>query len=155
MLFLIFQLGNDRYALEADRVIEVLPLVELKSLPHAPRGVAGIFNLRGRPVPAVDLSELSFGTPSRERLTTRIIVIEHTDGSGQSRPLGLIAEQVTQTVRKETEDFIDSGVSLSSAPYLGPVFMDHKGPVRWLYAQRLISEPIRELLSAGLPVSCP
>ena len=38
MLFLLFQLGNDRYALDASRVVEVLPLVELKHLPLAPRG---------------------------------------------------------------------------------------------------------------------
>ena len=146
MLFLIFQLGKDRYAVEANRVLEVLPLVELKKLPQAPKGVAGIFNLRGRPVPAVDLNELSFGTPSRERLTTRIVVIEHTDAGGQTHPLGLIAEQVTQTLRKESRDFVDSGVSLAAAPYLGPVLMDGKGPIQWLHANGLISEPIRELL---------
>jgi len=50
MLFLLFQLGQDRYALEASRVIEVLPLVSLKRIPQAPRGVAGLFNYRGRPV---------------------------------------------------------------------------------------------------------
>ena len=29
-MFLLFQLGNDRYVLEASRVVEVLPLLELK-----------------------------------------------------------------------------------------------------------------------------
>ena len=113
MLFLTFQLGRDRYAIEAGRVLEVLPLLTLKRLPQAPSGVAGLFNLRGRPVPAIDLNELSFGRPAAERLTTRIILIEHTDSKGRKHPLGLIAEQVTQTIRKEPTDFVNPGVNIA------------------------------------------
>ena len=75
MLFLLFQLGNDRYVLEASRVVEVVPLLELKQLPRAPKGVAGIFKYRGRPVPAVDLCALTLGRPASERLSTRIIIV--------------------------------------------------------------------------------
>ena len=148
MLFLIFQLGKDRYALEANRVQEVLPLLELKRLAHAPRGVAGIFTLRGRPVPAIDLNELTFSQPARERLTTRIIVVQHTDANGVPQPLGLVAECVTQTLRKEPKDFINSGLTLTAAPYLGPLLMDEQGPIQWLHAEHLLPEPTRlQLLS--------
>ena len=34
-------------------------------------------------------------------------------------------------------------------PYLGPVLMDKLGPIQWLTPQRLLSEPMRELLFAG------
>ena len=40
MLFLVFRLGNDRYAIEATQVVEVLPLVNWKCVPRAPAGVA-------------------------------------------------------------------------------------------------------------------
>jgi chemotaxis-related protein WspB len=145
-LFLIFKLGKDRYAVEANRVLEVLPLLAIKRLPQAPRGVAGIFNLRGQPVPALDLNELAFGDPARERLTTRIIVVLHADSTGRNHPLGLIAENVTQTVRKNPKDFVDPGVSISGAPYLGPIVMDAAGPIQWLNSQQLLSAPIRDLL---------
>lgn len=154
MLFLIFQLGQDRYALEASRVLEVLPLLALKRLPQAPRGVAGIFNLRGCPVPAIDLNELTFGQPTRERLTTRIILVNYPDANGRNHPLGLIAEQVTQTIHKEPNDFVNSGLTIAGAPYLGPMIMDARGPIQWLHAQHLLSEPIRQLLfseTAALP----
>ena len=101
MLFLLFQLGHDRYALEASRVLEVLPLLELKRLPGAPMGVAGIFNYRGRPVPAVDLSELTLGQPASERLSTRIVVINYPDETGKFQPLGLIAEHATEIIRRD------------------------------------------------------
>jgi len=146
MLFLTFQLGKDRYAIEANRVMEVLPLLEIKRLPHAPKGVVGIFNLRGQPVPALDLNELTFGQPARERLTTRILLIQHTDSDGKQRPLGLIAECVTQTLRKEPAEFVSPGVSLKSAPYLGPVLMHDPEPIQWLRTEHLVSEPIQKLL---------
>jgi len=40
-LFLLFQLGADRYALAADSVGEVLPLVTIKALPGSPRRSRG------------------------------------------------------------------------------------------------------------------
>jgi len=146
MLFLIFKLGKDRYAVEANRVLEVLPLLAIKRLPQAPRGVAGIFNLRGHPVPALDLNELAFGQPARERLSTRIIVVMHADSTGRNHPLGLIAENVTQTVRKNPKDFVDPGVTIARAPYLGPIVMDADGPIQWLNSQQLLPPPIRDLL---------
>ena len=44
MLFLLFELGRDRYALDALQVAEVLPLLALKEMPLAPPGVAGLLN---------------------------------------------------------------------------------------------------------------
>src|SRR5262249_24703680 len=96
MLFLLFQLGTDRYALEASRVVEVVPLLEMKRLPSAPKGVAGLFNYRGHPVPAVDLRELSLGEPARERMSTPIIVVKCPGADGAEQLLGLIAEQATE-----------------------------------------------------------
>src|SRR6266850_6687078 len=89
MLYVLFQLGNDRYALEARRVVEVVPLLTLKKIPQAPKGVAGIFVFRGRPVPALDLCELTFGRPAHERLSTRIIVVNCADeGEGMKHEGG-------------------------------------------------------------------
>jgi len=146
MLFLLFQLGNDRYALDAHRVVEVVPLLALKRVPLAPKGVAGIFNYRGRPVPAVDLSELTLGQPANERLSTRIVIIQYPDAGGHHRLLGLVAEHVTQTLRTDARHFVDSGLKIGSAAYLGPILMDAKGPIQWLHEQRLLSEPVRDLL---------
>jgi chemotaxis-related protein WspB len=146
MLFLLFQIGNDRYALEASQVVEVVPLLTLNKIPQAPKGVAGFFYYRGRPVPAVDLCELNRSQPARERLSTRIIVVNHPDAGGNNRLLGLIAEQATGLLRKETRDFADPGMRIGIAPYLGPVIMDEQGVIQWIQEQRLLSENVRDLL---------
>src|SRR5947209_19227584 len=116
MLFLLFQLGKNRYALEASRVVEVVPMLALNQLPQAPKGVAGIFNYRGRPVPAVDLCELATGSPARERLSTRIVIVKHGSGNDPGRMLGLIAEKATEMLRTNPQDFVDPGVSFAAAP---------------------------------------
>ena len=146
MLFLLFQLGRDRYALEASRVVEVVPLLELKRLPQAPPGVAGIFDYRGRPVPAIDLAEMTAGRPSSERLSTRIIVVSYHDAVGTGHLLGLVAEHATETLRREARDFVESGLKIGAAPYLGPVLMDSQGAIQWVNEQRLLPEPVRQLL---------
>src|SRR3954469_14575780 len=127
MLFLLFELGADRYALDARQVAEVLPLVTIKHIPQAPPSVAGIFNYRGTPVPVVDVSQLALGRAAERRLSTRIVLVNHTDDEGKPRLLGLIVERVTQTARHEETDFVPSGVSSEGAAYLGPVATDERG----------------------------
>ena len=145
MLFLLFQLGSERYALDASRVVEVVPLLCLQRLPQAPPGVAGVFNYRGQPVPAVDLSQLTMGEPAQECLSTRIIIVNYPDREGRPHLLGLIAEHATETFRAEASDFIEHGMKVG-APYLGPVFVGPKGPIQWVREQRLLSEPVRDSL---------
>jgi chemotaxis-related protein WspB len=146
MLFLLFQLGSDRYALEASRVVEVVPLLELRRLPQAPRGVAGIFNYRGQLVPAVDLCALMSGQPASERLSTRIIIVNLPDRRGARRLIGLVAEHATEMLRKKPEDFVDSGIRIATAPYLGPVLLDAQGSIQWVHEQTLLAEPLRDVL---------
>lgn len=150
MLFLLFQLGDDRYAIEASRVVEVLPLLSLKRLPQGPENVAGIFNYRGQPVPAVDLSQLTLGRPASERLSTRIIVVRHPDSAGHDRLLGLVAENTTETLRADPQDFIATGVKSGNAPYLGPLLMDPHGPIQWVQTRLLLPKPIRELVFSAV-----
>lgn len=146
MLFLVFQLGKDRFLMEARRVVEVLPLVEFKGLPQAPPWLAGLFDYRGTPVPIVDLSALALGRPARRCLSTRI-VLAHGRG-GASGLIGLIAEQATQTLRCDDAQFVDSGVSYEAAPYLGPVLRDAEGLLQRIELDRLLSQPMLALLGA-------
>lgn len=146
MLFLLFHLGKDRYVLEARHVIEVLPLLELKRIPEAPPGVAGIFNYRGRPVPAIDLNQLALGQPASDLLSTRIIIINYPDESGKFHPLGLIAERATEIIRREASEFSQPGLKFGEAPYLGPVLTDNQGVIQWVHDQRLLTDNMRDIL---------
>ena len=146
MLFLCFQLGDDRYALDCNQVVEVVPLLGLKRIPQAPRAVAGVFNYRGAPVPVVDLSELALGRPAHRHMSTRIVVVRYPDSEGTEHLLGLIAEKATETVRRDAADFRDSGVVNEDAPYLGPVAADSKGLLQWIEVKKLLPPAVRDVL---------
>src|SRR5215210_1359987 len=105
MLFLLFQLGDQRFAMDIKQVAEVLPLVEITALPQAPDGVAGVFQYRGAPVPAIDLSQLTLGQPAPHPLNTRILLVRYPDEAGDTHLLGLIAEKATETARRDRSDF--------------------------------------------------
>lgn len=146
MLFLLFQLGEDRYALPANRVVEVLPLVGLKEFPQAPAGVAGAFSYRGQPVPVIDLIQLCLGRPARLRLSTRIILVNYPDDAGQNHLLGLMAERANETIRREPGEFAPSGVINPAAPYLGPIAANDRGLIQWIEVRQLLPPHARAVL---------
>ena len=146
MLFLQFQLGQDRYVLASSEVVEVLPLLGIKQIPQAPAGVVGVFNYRGKPVPVIDLSELALGRPARRHMSTRIIIVLHPGGNGELHLLGLIVEKATETVHLDPADFADSGVVIGDAPYLGSVATDSNGLVQRIEVTRLLPTAVREVL---------
>jgi chemotaxis-related protein WspB len=146
MLFLIFELGKDRYALDVRQIAEVMPLVGVKQIPKAPQAMKGLFNYRGAPVPVVDLSQLTLGRPSARRLSTRIVLVHYPDPSGRTHLLGLIAERATQTARHEPSEFVASGITNAGAPYLGPVVTDARGLLQWIDVRTLLPPSFRDLL---------
>jgi chemotaxis-related protein WspB len=143
MLFLLFHLNEDRYVLDARQVIEVLPLIRILPVPQAPREVAGLFNYRGTFVPAVDLSQVMLGRPSRQRLHTRLIVVSHADEGGATQLLGLIAERVTETLNLAKDDFSASGLTL---PHLGLVATEGERLTQRVEVGQLLPASLRNLL---------
>ena len=146
MLFLLFQLGQDRYALEASQVAEVLPLVSITPIPQAPAGVAGICNYHGVPVPVIDVSALMLGQPAQRRLSTRILLVYYPDDNGEKHLLGFIAEKAVETVRREPTDFRASGITNDAAASLGPVAIDAHGLVQWIAMHKLLPASVRHVL---------
>ena len=100
MLFLIFELGKDRYALDVRQIAEVLPLVAVKQIPRAPKAMNGLFDYRGAPVPVIDLSQLTLGRPATRRLSTRIVLVHYPDKTGRTHLLGLVAEKATEIMHR-------------------------------------------------------
>lgn len=58
MLLLSFYIGDEKYAILAKDIIEILPLVELKKIPKAPDFILGLIDYRGTPSPVIDLCNL-------------------------------------------------------------------------------------------------
>jgi len=75
MLLLICRAAENLYAIDVARVVEVVPKINLRRLPHAPGFLAGVFDYRGTVVPVVDLGVLLGSESCRDQLSTRIILV--------------------------------------------------------------------------------
>ena len=146
MVYLLFQIGADRYALEAAGIAAVEPLVRWKRIPQAAAGVAGVVDYHGQPVPVVDLSAMALGQPAQASLSTRLVLVQYRCSDGVERLLGLLAEKATETARYESGDFQDPGVAAEGAPYLGPVVRDARGIVQRVEVARLLTPEVRDTL---------
>ena len=146
MLYLLLEVAGQQYAVEATRVVEVLPLVQVTVVPRAPTEVAGIFSFRGRPVPLIDLRRLTLRRPARPKFSTRIILVADNAADGAEHLIGIIAERVTETTRRSPEEFKDTGFSNPATPYLGGVATATGGLVQLLDVQRLLPAATREML---------
>lgn len=146
MLYLLLRMGSGRYALEARRIVEVVPMVEFRPLPHAAPHVAGVFDYRGAMVPVIDLCRLATPETCRALLTTRIVLVDYPGQDGTSHVLGLLAEQVTETVKLKDGDFQSSGIEVPDAPYLGELARIDGEMVQHLAVERLLPDDLREQL---------
>ena len=132
MLVLLFYLGNIMYTMKCDRVREVAPIVPLKEVPHAPDYVAGLFNFRGVIVPVIDLRLLIQGKPCEMRMSTRVILVDYVREDNTPYILGLMAERVTETARRDESAFVSPGLKLAGAPYLGGLMMEEKEMIQYV-----------------------
>jgi chemotaxis-related protein WspB len=138
MLFLVLHIDRTRYALNTGQITEILPVVELNPIPHAPPGVAGAANYRGAPLPVVDLVQVMTGRSSRSSLNTRLIVVTYTDSHARRHRLGVIAEGATDMVRMNPMDFGPYGNATEATAYLGPVAVDNRGMIQWIDPSKLL-----------------
>ena len=132
MLALLFYISDVKYIIKCEKIREIAPVVVLKTVPHAPDYFAGYFNYRGEIVPVIDLCRLIQGTPCRARLSSRIILVDYRARGGASYILGVMAEQVTETIKKPGDAFQKPGIRSKEAPYLGGIVMDNGEMIQYI-----------------------
>jgi chemotaxis-related protein WspB len=145
MLLLTFRIHEALYAVDASQVVEVIPRVEPRPVPHAPDYFAGVFNYRGAIVPAVDLGLLLGATPCRSRLSTRIILAGDSTVTGTL--VGLIAESVSDVRTLANNSAAFPPLHLRQAPYLGPVVQLNDELIQLIAINELLPDSLRLALS--------
>ena len=148
MLFIIFKAGKASYALEAHRVIEVIPIVTLRACPGAPDYIAGLANYRGIGVPIVDLGRLVDRTPCAVYLSTRIILTPYAGKGNQQRVIGILAETVTNTMEREEADFSQNTVAAPGASGLDKLAVNGAGFIQRVVVEQLVPKELEQMLFA-------
>ena len=127
MLVLTFQVDQVPYAVPVSQVIEVIPRVELRQVPHSPRCLLGLLHYRGSAIPVIDLGLLLGGSACVDRLDTRILLVRTSLGPNGDNRLGLVAERVNDLVDVDADRPAMHAPAMLHAPYLGRVFETTSG----------------------------
>lgn len=159
MLFLLFELDGERYALDAREIAHVLPLAPVRPFPGTPAYIAGVIDHEGAPVPVVDLPMLALGRPARTLMSTRLVLVYLRDEGSESvhadtappRRLALLLEGATRTQPMAAERFAEGGIATPDARWLGPIARDEHGYVQWVKVQHLLDARARALLYPDPP----
>ncbi len=109
--YLTFNLGEETFALEIDKVREVLDFTTVTKVPRTPDFMRGVINLRGSVVPVVDL-RLKFGMSRTEQSVRTCVIIAEVTVDGETAVLGTLADSV--------QEVLDLGAAdISEAPKIG------------------------------------
>ena len=95
-----FWLDADLYGVEVEHVQEVLRSQGITRVPLSPPAVAGLINLRGQVVTAIELREL-LGRPPRPEGTDPVVIVVRLHGEAVS----LLVDSIADVVDVNARDF--------------------------------------------------
>lgn len=142
----VFLLDGQRYAVELNQVERVLPMVELSRFPRAPDVVAGVFDLHGSLVPAMNVRR-RFGRPERAPTTGDQLLVVRT----ARRRLALVVDHVEQVEVVPTAEIAPPGAVVPGLEYVkGVVRLPESGIIFVHDLDRFLALPEEEQLEAAL-----
>lgn len=113
MLALVFEVDGIACGIPCAQVREVLPWMPMQSVPHSAPEVRGVLLYEGSVVGVADARMLIAKSPSRPRLSTRLVMFGDKD-----RRAGLLCEGTRGVL--SLEHLAVQG----SPPFLGPMFSE-------------------------------
>jgi chemotaxis-related protein WspB len=142
-LYLLFNLGSERFAVSTSIITEIIPLVEVTQVPTTPEYICGVFNYRGETIPVIDTNQLLYRQDHNQRICTRILVLE-TEAHEGTAHVGLIAEKVNQTTMIDTTDIRKHTLTRNSNVYLGKTVSDELGEIQIIDLDQLVKDALND-----------
>lgn len=143
-IYLTFSLGDEKLAVDANKVVEILDVPVITPIPGSEELLAGIINIRGSILPVID-TRLKFNidiTDEHQEITTVMVVDVNVNGEEMS--VGAIVDSVTDIIEIADED-INSTVSLD-LPF-NPSYLKGVAKVKNNFIQLMNSDKVFELKS--------
>ncbi len=119
MQLLTFRLDEQEYGLTIDHVVQVIRMVALTRPPKAPDYVEGVFNLRGKVVPVIDLRKRC-GLPVKPIDVNTQLLVAQTNGHTVALTVDAV-EQVVTMLAQNLESPEEIGSSMEHLMAIGKV----------------------------------
>lgn len=110
-LYLTFTLGSEIFAIEIQRIREIIEYVQPTTVPMMPPSLRGVINVRGGVVPVIDLAVRFNWTPTGIGRRTSIVIVEIQHNS-EKHVVGLVVDRVNAVTEIKDED-------IEAAPVFG------------------------------------
>jgi purine-binding chemotaxis protein CheW len=109
--YLTFTLAEEIFAVDVDRVREILEMTNITKVPQVPDFMRGVINLRGCVVPVLDL-RLKFGMEETAQTVNTCIIVVEVEMDGERIVLGALADSVQEVIEMESSQ-------IEAAPHIG------------------------------------
>lgn len=110
--FLTFQLEEEQFAINVEKVIEILEVPKITKVPKAPDFMKGVINLRGSVLPVID-TRIKFNLPLIEQTVDTCIIVLNAEIEGDSVYVGILVDAVQEVLEVE-EDQIQPSPTIGS-----------------------------------------
>lgn len=96
--YLTFRLAGEEYGVGILKVREIIALLDITTVPRAPRHIRGVVNIRGKIVPVLDLRR-KLGLPDVELRPENCIITVMVEGLGESLLIGLLVDGMSEVLQ--------------------------------------------------------
>jgi purine-binding chemotaxis protein CheW len=110
--FLSFRLGDELFAANVGKVLEILEIPRITKVPRSPSFMRGVINLRGNVLPVID-TRIKFGLPTVDDSINTCILVLNISIEGKEVVLGAVVDSV-QEVMEINESTIQSVPSVGA-----------------------------------------
>ena len=108
--YLTFEISGELFAVNVDKVLEILEMPEIISVPRAPKYMRGVANLRGHVVPIID-TPIKFGMKDTEDTIHTGIIVMDIEINDDSIFLGVKVDRVKEVIELN-EDDLENGPNI-------------------------------------------
>lgn len=128
MLLILFKINDYSFGIDADKIVSVIPSIDLKPILGAPNFIAGFFDFHGSLVPVMDIKMLTVQEQCQRRLSTRITLVKYETRHYEKHLLGIMAENMTDLIEIDDKELKDMWINTNKALQMGKVF-EHEGRI--------------------------
>ncbi|WP_320051869.1 chemotaxis protein CheW [uncultured Acetobacteroides sp.] len=103
--YLSFKLGDETFAANVSKVLNILEMTKITKVPKAPPYMKGVINLRGTVLPVVD-TRVKFGMSDTEFTPNTCILVLEVEVEGEALQVGGLVDSVQEVLEFEPHQIL-------------------------------------------------
>ncbi len=101
--YLTFTLGDELFALNALKVLEIIEFPDVTFVPNSPKNILGLINLRGEVLPLIDTRQ-QFNMPKEDDYSQKSVTILELQIEGEQVKVGSVMDEVLNVLEVRPDE---------------------------------------------------